>query len=223
MTTLTATTNATSPWAISADTTGTIVLQSNGITAVTIDTSQNASFAKSIILSGSTSGTTTLASTAVAGTSTATLPAATGTVMVSGNMPAFSVYKSNALGTQIIAAATYTKITFDVKDFDTNTNFSSSRFTPTVAGYYQINGLADLGGNGFCFVGLFKNGAEIKRGSGASVASEFYSSVSSVVYLNGTTDYIELYAFINAGASPSVYASASGQYPYFNGCLVRAA
>jgi hypothetical protein len=41
MTTLTATTNATSPWAISADTTGTIVLQSNGITAVTIDTSQN--------------------------------------------------------------------------------------------------------------------------------------------------------------------------------------
>jgi len=44
MTTLTASTNATSPWAISADTTGTIVLQSNNTTALTLDTSQNATF-----------------------------------------------------------------------------------------------------------------------------------------------------------------------------------
>ena len=44
MTTLTASTNATSPWAVSADTTGTIVLQSNNTTALTLDTSQNATF-----------------------------------------------------------------------------------------------------------------------------------------------------------------------------------
>ena len=58
MTTLTATTNATSPWAISADTTGTIVLQSNGTTALTLDTSQNAIVTGNMVVSSTGKGST---------------------------------------------------------------------------------------------------------------------------------------------------------------------
>jgi len=65
----------------------------------------------------------------------------TGTLaMVSGNMPAFLVYPS-ASSTNL-TSSTWTKIVFNTEVFDTNNNFDSTtnyRFTPTVAGYYQIN------------------------------------------------------------------------------------
>ena len=64
------------------DSTGAFAIQTNGAnTALTIDTSQNATFAKNIILNGSTSGTVTLAASAVSGTTTLTLPSTSGTLI----------------------------------------------------------------------------------------------------------------------------------------------
>ena len=97
----------------------------------------------SLIPSGSAtgSGSVTLTVPTTNSNQTATLPDATGTVMVSGNMPAFSAY-GNA--DQVIANTTYTKVQYNVKSspgFDTNSCYDTSnyRFTPTVAGYYLIN------------------------------------------------------------------------------------
>ena len=45
-----------------------------------------------------------------------TIPSVTGTAMVSGNMPAFSAYKSASA--QTIPNSTLTKITFDVESFE---------------------------------------------------------------------------------------------------------
>jgi hypothetical protein len=59
----------------------------------------------SVVISGDTSGAITLAAPAVAGTNTINLPAAAGSVMVSGNMPAFSSYPS---GTTAMSNATLT-------------------------------------------------------------------------------------------------------------------
>ena len=59
--------------------------------------------------------------------------------MVSGNMPAFSAYQSSS---QSISNSTFTKIQLQTKEFDTNSNFDNTtnyRYTPTIAGYYQIN------------------------------------------------------------------------------------
>jgi len=50
--------------------------------------------------------------------------------------PTFFAYKST---NQNATAGTDTKVTFDTEVFDTNNNFASNRFTPTVAGYYQLN------------------------------------------------------------------------------------
>ena len=51
---------------------------------------------------------------------------------------AFSVYKS---GNQSLSSGTWTEVSWDVEEFDTAGffNTSNSRFTPQIAGYYQIN------------------------------------------------------------------------------------
>jgi hypothetical protein len=173
----------------------------------------------SIVLVGTTSGSVTLQEPAVAGTTVLNLPAISGTVMVSGNMPAFSVY-SNA--TTTLSNATSTKILFQVEEFDTSNNFASSRFTPTVAGYYQINATSSWApaAGSSNWVAIWKNGAEYQRGI-RNVNSTYSSmSVNNIVFFNGSTDYVEIYGFTNGG---SVATSGNQLDSYFNGAMVRAA
>jgi hypothetical protein len=172
----------------------------------------------SLVLSGDTSGAITLAAPAVAGTNTATLPAATGTVMVSGNMPAFSAYANT---TQSISTNTYTKITINTENFDTANAFDSTtnyRFTPLVAGYYQINGAVGITSTNIVFASIYKNGSEISRGEGSASAA-YPSNVCDVIYLNGSTDYVELWGNVASAASTSAFQAITR----FSGVLVRAA
>ena len=112
--------------------------------------------------------------------------------------------------------------------FDTNSNFASSRFTPTVAGYYQINAQVanDYGGSynaGTMGGAIYKNGSVYawQRSTSATAGYAYgVNIVSSVVYLNGSTDYVELYGF-NPNASP-VFLGGSYQTS-MSGVLVRAA
>ena len=216
----TAITNGTSNVTI-ASSGGNISMATNGTTAITVDTSQKTTFAKSIILSGSTSGTTTLASTAVAGTSTATFPAATGTVMVSGNMPAFSAYMS---GNQSVTSSTTTKLTFNTEIFDTNSNYDPTtnyRFTPTVAGYYQINAIvtANATGGTILQLNLYKNGVLYLLSDNRPTFGVLSANINDVVSMNGTTDYVEIYGYIT-GTSPAFFGNTT--YSRFSGSLVRA-
>jgi hypothetical protein len=170
------------------------------------------------------SGTMTLAGPSTNSNQTVTIPDATGTMMVSGNMPAFSAYKNS--GNQSITAATFTKITLDTELFDTNNNFASSTFTPTVAGYYQVNaGLSTSGSTAQtrAIFMLYKNGNPIYSLQDLTIVSYRYSG-GAVVYMNGSTDYLEIYAYINctAGIAESGLGSV-GYNTWFNGCLMRAA
>jgi hypothetical protein len=45
--------------------------------------------------------------------------------------------------------------------------------------------------------------------------------VSSVIYMNGTTDYLDVYVYTNLPTSPIV--SSGQKFTYFNGCLLRGA
>jgi hypothetical protein len=82
---------------------------------------------------------------------TINLPDSNGTVLTTAtagvpiNGPAFNAYYAGA--SQAIATGTFTKALFDTEFFDTNSCFASSRFTPTVAGYYQINGTLSFSGS----------------------------------------------------------------------------
>jgi hypothetical protein len=147
------------------------------------------------------------------------------TLGIYGNIPAFSAYKSaNQTG---VPNATFTKVTFNLEEFDTNNNYdtSTSRFTPTVAGYYQINWQIDTGGvtTSISISDLYKNGGSWKRSSGVSIAGigEQYIVGSTLVYANGTTDYFELYVYVGSGSTATLYGGGY-QYTYFQGILVKA-
>jgi hypothetical protein len=140
---------------------------------------------------------------------------------VAGTGPAFSAYAS---ATTSIPNITITKVLFQTEEFDTNNNFASSRFTPTVAGYYQINACLYIGANsGFGSTSIFKNGVEIKSGNFTPMILGVgsVSTASSLIYLNGSSDFVEIYGYQNSGATAS--ATALQAYTWFNGSLVRAA
>jgi len=153
-----------------------------------------------------------------------TVPSVTGTAMVSGNMPAFSAYLS---ANQSISANTFTKAQFDTEEFDTANCFNTStyRFTPNVAGYYQVNltiytsGVGSTAGNAY----IYKNGASFKAGV-ATASNNQVVPVPALIYLNGSSDYIEAYSYVSSGTS-IVIAGTVGNAPfcYFQAVLVRAA
>jgi hypothetical protein len=177
----------------------------------------------SIVISGDTSGAITVAAPAVAGTNTATLPAATGTLMVSGNMPTFSAY-SNA--NQTVTSGTTTKIAFNSEEWDTASCFDSTtnyRFTPNVAGYYQFNSSAQ-----FAFstvtrmrIELYKNGSLYKRLTDSNSSMNSITG-GSLVYMNGSTDYVEIFATIS-GVGTLTVNGGTADTTWFNGSLVRTA
>ena len=172
----------------------------------------------SVVISGDTSGAITLSAPAVSGTNTATLPAATGTVMVSGNMPAFSAYAS---GGASASAGVALKLTFDTEEFDTNSNFASSRFTPTVAGYYVFSSgcYFNAASNSNQLI-LYKNGSSYKDFSRVSCPLIAQAAGGSVVaYANGSTDYFEVYILCSSGTN----TGSGSQYVYFAGSMVRGA
>jgi hypothetical protein len=185
-----------------------------------------------VAISGNASGTGTLTIAAPNTNSnfTLTLPANTGTLIstsstFAGTGAAFFAYSAT---TTTLTASTDVKIILDTELFDTNSNYSTvnSRFTPTVAGYYQVNGVMTVNfWNGTILTcSIFKNGSNYCSGNTAypQTVGGVRSVVSSLVYMNGTTDYIEMYGF-NFAATSSNVVSASQTGTNFNAVLVRGA
>ena len=133
------------------------------------------------------------------------------TVFMGG--PAFRAYMVAA---QSISAFTFTKLNFSTEVFDTNSNYNTStyRFTPTVAGYYQIAAFLYVSSTFQLYI--LKNGSTDATGQYSSAVG---NSVSSLVYLNGSSDYVEVYYYGNSVTTPASNAGAN----QFTGVLVRAA
>jgi hypothetical protein len=158
---------------------------------------------------------------------TFTLPAETGTILTTastfaGTGPSFSAYRS---GTQSVSSSVFTKIEFNVEDWDTNSNYDNStnyRFTPNVAGYYHVSlSVSWSFTSGISLPAIYKNGSVWKYGAlqGATGAG-CLGTTTALVYLNGTTDYIEAYVYQNNGTNNIATSSVE---TYFQAALVRAA
>lgn len=142
---------------------------------------------------------------------------------VVGNGPAFSAYQSMG---QSLSNATFTKIQIQTKEFDTANTFDSVtnyRFTPLVAGYYQINGSVGITAAASALLcSIYKNGVEVKRGSQWGTSSTgTLSNISTLIFLNGTTDYLELYGYQASGGTVSTASTSVSTY--FQANLVRSA
>jgi hypothetical protein len=142
--------------------------------------------------------------------------------------PAFSAYQTVGT-TQSIPNATFTKVIFQTEEFDTNSNFDNAtnyRFTPTVAGYYQINAQVNysaMAATGTTFVMLYKNGSLFKIGQRLTPSANNLGIVlSTLVYFNGSTDYVEIYTYQSSGVSQPL--ETSGVYQnFFQAFLARSA
>jgi len=142
-----------------------------------------------------------------------------------GNIPTFRAYNT---AVQNISNATWTKVQLTTELFDTNNNFDNStnyRFTPTVAGYYQFNGqlYANYTSTPGVRIGaaLYKNGSSYAQNEVTNPSATLYGTIgiSSVIFLNGTTDYVELYGLIYA-TGPQFYFGST--LTYLDGILVKA-
>lgn len=183
----------------------------------------NATTSSGIVATADNTGQLQLQS---AGTTVMTITSTGVTTQVGA--PAFYAYASVS---QSIANTTFTKIQYNVESFDTNSNYDSTtnyRFTPTVAGYYQINARIQFGAAATAaaeaFISIYKNAGEYARlTSGPVPVSGVPSPGGSVlVYLNGTTDYVEAYVYQNRGGSYSTDVS-SAFLSFFQAFLARSA
>jgi len=110
-------------------------------------------------------------------------------------------------------------VEFPNEDFDTNSNFASNRFTPTVAGYYQISAgaTADSGTSSTYYLRIYKNGVAYKTLSNIRSQSECFGSGSLLINFNGSTDYVEVFIYMSAGSPSTGGASTT----YFTGVGVK--
>jgi len=136
--------------------------------------------------------------------------------------PAFSVFR--ATSSQSFTTGVDTKVQFNGETFDTDNCFDSTtnyRFTPTTAGYYQVNcniyfdnATANTG-----TVFLKKNGSNHKMFAAETFgASGSAYGGNDLVYMNGSSDYLEIFVYSDA-TSPKVYFAASSSY--FSGVWIR--
>jgi len=146
-------------------------------------------------------------------------------VMVTGNMPTFSAYTSSNFA---VTNDTNTKVPYNTEDWDTASCYNTTdyRFTPNVAGYYQVNAalfIAPPAGatSGYVFM-LYKNGSDNRQLDRDQFEIYFnqLASGSAIVHMNGTSDYIEIFIYQNSGGSLTL-GSASGVPNYFQATLVR--
>lgn len=138
--------------------------------------------------------------------------------------PAFSAYRASS--NQSLTNSVAAKVALNAEDFDTGSCFDSTtnyRFTPDVAGYYSFQGAVSVSGTTITvgFASLYKNGAEKRRGSQINFTSGNSNALSlpveGTIYL-GTTDYVELWAYVGA-TSPSVTLGEA--LTHFSGHFVR--
>jgi len=117
------------------------------------------------------------------------------------NTPAFEAYLNSNTG---ITDNTFVKATFDTERFDTNNTFSSSTFTPLVAGKYFCYAGCRVGNDGantltLALFSFYKNGSIIHGtppivfNSGSSTINNFGATLSQTIDFNGTSDYLEVY------------------------------
>jgi len=138
---------------------------------------------------------------------------------VAGTGPVFRARQSSAQTLAVSAGAA--KVNLQSEDIDTASCFdtSTSRFTPNVAGYYHLYGQFRINNAGIVVQArIHKNGSLATAGVGANANT---SSVSDLIFMNGTTDYVELFAFHAGSVSQTI--TALGIDTFFTGHLARAA
>lgn len=151
-------------------------------------------------------------------TATSSTAATWQTPAVSGTNPKFSAYPSSNAGYTGGATAT---VAFDTEEFDTNTDYASNAFTPTVAGYYLILATVHTTGTGSAAsqeLFIRKNGStSYSIDFDIPIGSEDFVGGSRLINFNGSSDYVEVRYFSNDNRT---IIGGVGSGTYFQGFKV---
>ena len=136
--------------------------------------------------------------------------------------PAFRAFRSGT--DQSITGSTTTKIQFNSETFDTDSCYDPTtnyRFTPNKAGYYQVTiQIYYVGAGNFGELSIYKNGAQVSVQRTGQQEGLGVVGVVDLISMNGTTDYLEGYTFIqDSGASESLLAYSTTTF--FNAVWIR--
>ena len=125
------------------------------------------------------------------------------------------------------SANTFTKVPFNGEDWDTGGCYDSTtnfRFTPTTAGYYQINSNCSMVIDSLSRIiwTVYKNGSAYARIFDGTPPATSFNIVGSVqMYFNGTTDYAEMFIWSAAATTRTMVMTASYVGNTFDGVGIR--
>ena len=135
-------------------------------------------------------------------------------VTLQSNVPAFFAFLNSDQSS--IADSTATKINVNDKVFDTDNcydNTTNYRFTPTVAGKYFVYCSSKIQCDtsntmAYSQIRIYKNGSNYKQAMFDPVDNQANSLnlyANAIMDMNGTTDYIELYGYMNTTGSGNTW------------------
>jgi hypothetical protein len=141
------------------------------------------------------------------------LPAVDGSLLTGisggGTQDSFSA----AATSQTVANATFTKVQFDVENWDTASKYDNTtnyRYTPAAGKYLLMFGVAygSLSDQKRTMLELRKNGSALHRVNGTTSGSgnEAHSNGSVIVDANGT-DYYEVFTYHTEGTATTTYVT----------------
>ena len=162
-------------------------------------------------------------------------------VPVSAPTPAFKAFRSAADGDgqQAVSSNSLTKIQFDALAYDIGGYFdpiTNYRYTPLIAGYYHIvlsGQVGNLVDTDDIILRLVKNGDTTSENGGLESQTRIHMTgitnddlfattvpTTTVVYMNGTTDYIEGYMLIGSEDGTSSVINPISHRTYLTGHLL---
>lgn len=138
-----------------------------------------------------------------------------------GKRPSFAVHKNGTNQGSVDTSATL--VTWSTEDFDSNGNFASNTFTPTVAGKYLLSAVirqTTAADTGTGQIHIYKNGSLHRSGAKfhASTNTEIAMGVVAVVDANGTTDAFTIY--IEQGFVNPATIDGTATKTWFTGCKI---
>lgn len=137
-------------------------------------------------------------------------------------MPAFAVYAS---GVHSLAASTITKIILDTKLFDTSSRFdtttATARWTPNVPGLYLLGVQLRLGtpaASNTLVAYIYQNSVSIAQNAAQHSATGGFGAMGSgvqvITRMNGSTDFVEFFAYQDGGANKNLDSGSGVTYAY---------
>jgi hypothetical protein len=155
--------------------------------------------------------------------------------VASNAAPAFGAWLS---ANQSVTGGVGTTLACNTEEYDTGGCYNNTgstvtlnglsvpaySFCPNVAGYYIVNAGYQLGGvSSFsrALISCSKNGSTHKRLVDLNASSNLLAG-TTVIYLNGTGDYVNFYGYISATGT-LVFNGGSVDLTWVNGAMVRSA